>query len=129
MQCNKLTQSMLLIDFFNSDWYLLRSDSKTSLITWHTLSQSHDFYVITLWMHFTLFISGFRKKKVIFYSSLNFPCVWFCEIIYNVFQVWFNFVSFDWLDFISIPIDTNFAMKTTHYYWFAIILFLLKKDS
>ena len=51
------------IDVSNPIWYLFRSDSKSSFIKFFFILK-HDFYVITIWMHYTLFISVFRKAKV-----------------------------------------------------------------
>ena len=117
------------IDVSNPIWYLFRSDSKSSFIKFFFILK-HDFYVITIWMHYTLFISVFRKAKVNYYCYFkNFPCIRFFEIIY-VFQVWFNYlkVFFDWYNFISITITFMFdiivVMIITYSEWFVIIFFL-----
>ena len=36
---------------------------------------NHDFYVITFWMHYTLFIMISRRNKIICYCWLNLPRV------------------------------------------------------
>ena len=94
---------------------------------------NHDFHVITLWMHYVLFISVFRRNKINCYCWLNFPCVRFFEIIYDKFHVWFNFIKvfFDLQGFISITITSLFniivAIKITYSFWFIIIFLLFKK--
>ena len=66
LQYIKLTQSKikspLLIVVSKLIWYFERSDKKFSNNFINTI-KSHNLYVITFWMHCTLFIDIFRKKK------------------------------------------------------------------
>ena len=43
------------------------------------------FYVITFWMHYTLFVIVFRINKFNCYCQLNFPFIRFFKIIYDIF--------------------------------------------
>ena len=53
---------------------------------------NQTFYFITLWMHYTLFISVFRRNEIYCYSQLKFLCIRFFWTIY-VFQVWSTFIK------------------------------------
>ena len=46
---------------------------------------NHDFYVVNLWIHYTLFITVFRVNKFNCHSQLNFSCITFFEIISDAF--------------------------------------------
>ena len=107
-------------------WYLLVSDSKSYLKTLCFII-SHDLYVITFW------INIFRENKINCYFLLNFPCLRFLRINYDVFQVRLNFtkIFFDWQGIISITItafifNVIVVPKITYSYWFEI-KFLLKE--
>ena len=97
---------------------------------------NHDFYVIILYDSFLCYhslcitcSSSLEEKKLI--GIVN--CTRFFEFIYDVFQVWSDFmkVFLDLQDFISIIIAFIFniiaAMKVTYSDWFVIIFFLSKK--
>ena len=92
---------------------------------------NHTFYFITLWMHYTLFISVFRRNEIYCYSQLKFLCIRFFWTIY-VFQVWSTFIKifFNW-SFITITItfvfNTIVAPKFSYTYWFIMIFFLCSK--
>ena len=44
---------------------------------------NHDYYVITLWIHYTLFIIVFIRNRFNFYCQLNFPCIRYFKITYD----------------------------------------------
>ena len=50
------------------------------------LTINHDFYVITFWMCYTLFIVIYGRKKVVCYCYLNFPCVKFLKLFMMSFK-------------------------------------------
>ena len=84
--------NMFLINLISiKQWYKKSFDDFICIII------NHEPYVITLWMHYTLFISVFGRNEINCYYWLNFPCLIFLEIIY-VFQAWFNFMEIfsDW---------------------------------
>ena len=72
-------------------------------------------------MHYTLFISVFRRNKVTWYLNyLNFPCIRVFELIYDNFQVWLISSRYSFSTFAFI-FDVNIFMKFTYSYWFVII--------
>ena len=108
---------------------------KRSSITYNFIcfSINHDVYAITLWIHYTLFINVFSKNKVSCYCQLNFSRIKIFKIIYDVSQIWSNFIKifFNWQCFISISVTFLFniicAPKITYSYWLMIIFFFLLK--
>ena len=56
------------------------------------LIRNHDFCIIILWMHYTLFISVFKRNKVNCHCYQNFCFLRLFEYIY-VFQVRFIFIA------------------------------------
>ena len=47
---------------------------------------SYNFYVVTLWMYYLLFIDVFKRNKVNCYGWLNFPCFpWISNDFWNYF--------------------------------------------
>ena len=77
---------------------------------------NHKLHLTILWMHFTLFITVFRRNKVNCYCSLNFTYIRFFYIIYDIFQLWFNFIKV-FLNYFIFNIIV--APKIT---WFVIIV-------
>ena len=94
---------------------------------------NHELCVITLWMHYTLFIITFRRNKLIAIVNWVFPSIKLFKIIYDVFYVCSNFIKvfFNWWCSVSITVTLIFDIIVTpnifFFYWFVIIFFKLRK--
>ena len=59
-------KSLTVIDDSIHIWYVFRSDSESSSITYSNSCwiTNHDFYAIIFWMHYMRFIIVFRRSKI-----------------------------------------------------------------
>ena len=115
----------------------------------------HDFYIFTLWIHYTLFNSVLTRSYIYIYIYIYIIHIYIKNIYINViyihiyiyiyiyiyiltsiskiFDACSNFIKilFHWWCFITITISLIFniivATKITNSCWFVINLFLFKK--
>ena len=79
------TNSLPFINFSKLFWKFIKEWFKGFFYNFICFIINYDFYVITFWMHYTLFIIVFRKNRVSCFYWLNFPCIQFSEIINDIF--------------------------------------------
>ena len=88
----------------------------------------HDFYIITFWMHYTLFIIMFGRNKVNCYCLLNFKCIRFFETIMISFKYGLILLRYFLTDsFFSITVifvfNITISPKIINSYWFIKLFF------
>ena len=127
---DKVTTSHLC---FQSNLISIKKSSKNFFNNFICIIINHKSYIISLWMHYTLFIIFFRRNKINCYCWLNFARIRYFEIIYDIFWVLCNFLQifFNWQCFISVAVTSIFNIivtaKSTYSCLFVIIFFLILK--
>ena len=88
---------------------------------------NHDFYVITFWMHYALFIITYGRNKMIYYYQLNFQLADFLRLFMMSFKSDFVKILLKWQCFISITVILDFNIIVTPknylFLWFIVIFF------
>ena len=92
---NITTTSLSLILFSNSSWYFCKNDSKISSMI-SSVSYHHNFYIIAFRIYSTSFIKILRRTKINCNCWLNFPFAFSFMFFYQIIQIWFIKILFNW---------------------------------